>query len=317
MRRILHPQTTNEVIAVVVTYNGAAWIQDCLQSLADSYHPVTAIVVDNGSTDDTLALVGAFPDVTSLPQGANLGFGRANNIGIRVALERKARWVFLLNQDARVEPETIGELVRVSVAHPRFGILSPFHLDGKGANLDPGFVKHLYRAETGLLSDLYLGQNREAYSTAMVNAAAWLLTGECLQTVGGFDPLFFMYGEDDDYCNRVRWHGLDIGIVPSAVVFHDRPSERLTQNRQGSTLESIVAWRVSHMLYDLKQPRESYFWRIGSWGLTSLRTGLVLLASGQFKDLLAWIIGLLKVVIYMPRVWKHRKMERMPGKHWI
>lgn len=311
------PLATKEVMAVVVTHNGAAWIQGCLHSLADSYHPVTAIVVDNGSTDDTLALVGAFPDVICLPQNANLGFGRANNIGIRLALERKARWVFMLNQDARVKPGTVGELVRVSLLHPRFGILSPFHLDGEGANLDARFATYLHRAGAGLLSDLYRSRVQEVYSTTFVNAAAWLVTSDCLHTVGGFNPLFFMYGEDDNYCNRARSHGFEIGLVPSAIIFHDRPRERFSGGGQETGVKRLVAWKFSRMLRDLSQPHGSFVRRLGSWVLVSLRAGLTLAVTGQLGELLAWVIAFLRIFVILPGVYMHRKIAREQGRHWL
>ena len=317
MRPVDRPSSAGEVVAVVVTYNGADWIQDCLQSLANSHHPVTTIVVDNGSTDDSLTLVATFPDVICLPQKSNLGFGQANNIGIREALGRKARWVFLLNQDARVEPETVAKLVQASVTHPGFGILSPFHLDGEGAHLDARFATFLSQAELGLLSDLYLGRKKEVYSTAFVNAAAWLVTSDCLDTVGGFDPLFFMYGEDNDYCHRATWHGFEIGLVPGAAVFHDRPADRFSEGVLGIPFESIVAWRFSVMLPRLTRPDGLFFWRIGSWGLQALRTGFVLIGHGQLRDFLAWKLALLRVIARLPTIWKHRSVNRAQGRHWL
>jgi GT2 family glycosyltransferase len=311
------PLAAREVMAVVVTHNGAAWIQDCLRSLADSRHPVTAIVVDNGSTDDTLALVDAFPDVICLPQNTNLGFGRANNVGLGVALDRKAGWVLLLNQDARVEAEAVGELVRVSVARPRFGILSPFHLDGKGVSLDAGFANCAYLAGPELLSDLYLDRRQEVYPTTFVNAAAWLLTRECLDTVGGFDPLFFMWGEDNDYCNRTIWHGFEIGLVPRARIFHDRPGDRFSQDGQAVRPTPMVAWKFSNMLQDLKRPQGAFVQRIGAWGMTYMRVGLALIATGQLKGFLGLTAAMLKVVAQLPAIWRHRKTSREPGRHWI
>jgi GT2 family glycosyltransferase len=304
-------------MAVVVTHNGADWIEDCLQSLANSHHPVRVVVVDNGSTDNTLALVDTFPGVICLPQHTNLGFGRGNNIALRVALDQRAGWVFLLNQDARVEPEAIGELVRVSVAHPRFGILSPFHLDKDGANLDARFSHNLYRVGSQLLSDLYLGRKQEVYSTTFVNAAAWLLTSECLDTVGGFDPLFFMYGEDNDYCNRVTWHGLEIGVVPSAIVFHDRAREWSPHEGQEADLKTLKAWRFSDMLQDLQRPHGTFVRRVGSWGMTNLRTGLALIGVPNPAALLAWAMALLGVIACLPRIWTHRRVNRQKGRHWI
>ena len=317
MRRVDPPSLTGEVMAVVVTYNGAGWIRDCLQSLADSHHPVTTIVVDNGSTDSTLTLVSAFPDVICLPQKTNLGFGQANNTGIRLALSRQARWVLLLNQDARIEPETVARLVRVSVTHPGFGILSPFHLDGEGAHLDGRFAGFLSRAGVGLLSDLYLGRRQEVYSTEFVNAAAWLVTRDCLDTVGGFDPLYFLYGEDNDYCHRARWHGFEIGLVPSAIIFHDRPGAGFSQGAQGLPLESLVAWRFATMLPHLKRPDGSFVRRVGSWGLWALRVGFMLIRTWQLRGFLAWNLALLGVVARLPTIWNHRRMSRERGRHWI
>ena len=76
-------------------------------------------------------------DVDLLPQTLNLGFGRANNLGIRAALDDGARRVLLLNQDACVLPDTIGRLASCSEAHPEYGILSPAHLYGAGEAFDP------------------------------------------------------------------------------------------------------------------------------------------------------------------------------------
>lgn len=305
------------VYAIVVTHNGEAWIETCLQSLMRSRYPVQVVVVDNGSMDSTLLLVSRFPEVLLLKNEENLGFGMANNIGIRAALDRKAEWVFLLNQDASVEPETVGELVRVSLSHPRFGILSPFQLDGEGRELDARFANHLYRAGARLLSDLYLGQKREVYATTFANAAAWLVTNECLETVGGFDPLFFMYAEDDDYCNRALWHGFEIGLVPTAVVFHDRPRERSSQGGEDSRLESFEAWGYLHMQLDLMQPQGSLLLRLVSWSLANVRMGLALLGTWQWRAFLVWMLSSLRVTARLPRIWKHRRTNRHQGRHWI
>ncbi|MCB0774675.1 MAG: glycosyltransferase, partial [Flavobacteriales bacterium] len=86
------------VFAIIVTYNGAPWVHACLGSLRASTLPVQTIVVDNGSTDGTPDLIGsAFPEVELVRTGKNLGFGAANNVGMRMALDRGAGHVFLLN----------------------------------------------------------------------------------------------------------------------------------------------------------------------------------------------------------------------------
>jgi GT2 family glycosyltransferase len=89
-------------------------------------------VVDNNSADDTVNFIKAnYPEVTLLEQNKNLGFGKANNIGISLAMKNEADYVFLLNQDAWVQPDTIEKLVSAHQREPQFGILSPMHLNGK------------------------------------------------------------------------------------------------------------------------------------------------------------------------------------------
>src|SRR5437870_13044290 len=99
-----------KVFAIIVTYNGAKWIKKCLSSLLASETKVEVIVIDNGSADETLNIVKEFGSIECVNSVENLGFGKANNIGIAIALERKCDYIFLLNQDAWIEQNTITEL---------------------------------------------------------------------------------------------------------------------------------------------------------------------------------------------------------------
>ncbi|MEN8226430.1 MAG: glycosyltransferase family 2 protein, partial [Bacteroidota bacterium] len=107
--------------------------------------------------------------------------------------------------------------------HNEYGILSPLHLNGNGDKLDGGFANYAGPEYTdGLLSDLSLSKVSDVYESRFVNAAAWLVSKKCLETVGGFDPIFFHYGEDYNYCQRVHYHDLKVGIVPAVKIYHDR-----------------------------------------------------------------------------------------------
>ena len=97
-----------KILAIVVTYNGMEWIDRCLDSLLCSTLRPDVFVVDNGSTDGTQEYVHShFPEVFFRQNETNLGFGRANNIGLRFAIEGGYSHVYLMNQDAWVEPDTI------------------------------------------------------------------------------------------------------------------------------------------------------------------------------------------------------------------
>lgn len=210
---------------ILVTYNGMHWIRDCLNSVRSSSVPVHTIVVDNASTDATCTTIQTeYPEVKLIASAVNLGFGKANNLGIQEAIKHGAQSVFLLNQDAILHRETIEELQKISQRYPEFGILSPIHLNGGATDLDYGFRNYLFRDhQQTLLSDLML-RNPElpVYPFNFVNAALWFISKKCLEQVGGFHPYFFHYGEDREYVNRLQYHGLKLGVVPGVFARHNR-----------------------------------------------------------------------------------------------
>src|SRR5690554_4518907 len=125
---------------IIVTYNGMPWIKKCL----DSCRQYPVIIVDNASTDETISYIeNNFPEIQLFPQPKNLGFGQANNLGIKYALAQGAEYVFLLNQDAYLHTECIETLIAVHKQNPEYGILSPIHLNGKGDRLDQNFSNYV------------------------------------------------------------------------------------------------------------------------------------------------------------------------------
>jgi len=208
------------VLSIIITYNGSAVISKCLNALTRNIDASAIIVIDNGSSDDTVRIIREdYNGVELIRLGHNHGFGVANNIGLRVAVARNADFVFLLNQDVYVEDRTIERLLEIAHRFSDYGVLSAMHLNGKADALDYHFSG--YVAST-LISDVYLGMLKDVYPCHFINAAAWLISGNCLRQVGGFDPLFFLYGEDNDYLNRVRFHKFKIGVCPWIRIIHDR-----------------------------------------------------------------------------------------------
>ena len=214
------------VYSIVVTYNGMQWIARCLDSLLASNFKTRIVVIDNNSKDDTAAFIKEnYSTVQLIETRKNLGFGQGNNIGLNIALKNNATNVFLLNQDAYVETNTIGELVKEQQKNTQYGILSPIHLNGRGTEMDGYFYQYLIKSGIKPLIDFVLrNKNIETLiiDTPFVNAAAWLISADCLKNTGGFDPIFFHYGEDGHYINRAIFKGFKIGILGSVNIFHDR-----------------------------------------------------------------------------------------------
>lgn len=226
-----------KVLFVVVTYNAMPWIENCFQSISaiSSIIERDAFVVDNGSTDGTQAyLKKQFPWVIFQQSEKNLGFGKANNIGLQYALDNNYDYVYLLNQDAWVFPETISTLVEISLKHPDYGILSPFQMSGDDYSIDFAFSSRLksWSCYKKLLDDIYGNSLQDVYEVERVMAAHWFMTKTCITKVGGFSPTFPHYGEDDNYSERVRYKGLKIGIVPRLRVVHDRQWRKVDKKKR-------------------------------------------------------------------------------------
>lgn len=213
---------------VIVTYNGMQWIDRCLDSLMKSDTEVSAVVVDNASQDGTVQHISEhYPEVRIIAQGHNVGFAKANNIGIRYVLDNGARFVYLLNQDAWVEENVFSKLMKVFEEDPSAGIVSPVHFNGSGSALDMMFASYMPPV---FVSDAFVGRVKDTYDVRFVNAASWLISRACLEKVGGFDTsLFVHYGEDDNFCQRVRYHGFRIVVNTTCAVFHDREQRSFSE----------------------------------------------------------------------------------------
>lgn len=211
-----------ELLTIVVTYNGKEWIERCLRSALESTVPNDVIVVDNGSDDGTVECIREhFPEVILSENRENIGFGAANNVGFRYAIAHDYRFVYLLNQDAWVFPETFATLLRAfgtgqtpgQEVKP-FGILSPMQMEANLTRMDAQFRKHCAAA---LEKD-----TAEIVRVPFVMAAHWMVSRECLEATGGFSPAFPHYGEDNNFLNRAAYHGFQAAVVKTAIAVHDR-----------------------------------------------------------------------------------------------
>ncbi|MCX8043091.1 MAG: glycosyltransferase family 2 protein [Desulfobacterota bacterium] len=301
------------IYAVVVTWNAAPWIRAALISLRASTLPVHVIVVDNASTDMTCSIVkDQFPEASLLPLPRNLGFGVANNYGIHYALRHGAQYVLLLNQDATVFPDTIQHLVTVLEAYPDIGIVSPLHKAGSTSHLEPLFFDFI-RGRADLISDALHGTLRDAYDIDFVNAAIWLVRRSVFEQVGGFDPIFFMYGEDNDYCARTLFHGFRICIVPTAWACHSGGSipgvnEPFIRSVRRATSRTIAY---------LKRPAHRFYRSCLSYLVVWAKHGIILLINGSLRMLIAESIGLCRAYLRLWTIRKHYLQCRRPGKLWL
>lgn len=214
------------VFVIIVTYNGKKWYDRCLGNLYESSLPIRLVVIDNASSDGSVEYIRhKFPDVTLIESEENLGFAKANNLGLRYALDNGADYVLLLNQDAWFRRTSdLKEMIRISEEHPEYWILSPLQVYASSGRIERETERHLERSSTpdhDWLSDACHGTLQDVYPSEYSCAFCWLLPISTVKKIGGFDPLFYHYGEDDNYQQRVRYHGGKVGVCTKIEVCHD------------------------------------------------------------------------------------------------
>ena len=220
---------------IVVTWNGKRYALECLESLrkAAIELPFEVIVVDNASADGTPdAIQAQFPHVNLVRNAANVGFAKANNIGIRLST---GRHLCLVNSDVVVPPGCLEKLVDFMEKNPSVGVLGPKMLSPTG---EVGYsvmrlptVWNSFCCAIGLHALLpaakwFGGFQMNAYPYNAVDDVEvltgwfWMISRRALEGVGSLDERFFMYGEDIDWCYRFRHAGWRVVFYPFAEALH-------------------------------------------------------------------------------------------------
>ena len=231
-----------KVICIIVTYNAMKWIDSCVKTIEEDKVDLQIVVVDNNSSDDTVNYIRSnFPEIIVLPQKTNFGFSGANNIGYEYAKSVSADYIYLLNQDTLSYPNTIEKLINIYSKDITIGVVSPIHLSSDSSVLDKIFEDYITSGSCpGYISDSTLGNVKEYYPIGFVNAAAWLVSTETVERVGGlFSAAFFHYGEDSNFLTRLRYHKRKCVIAPQIFVHH------LRDDRGGKMSEAFEKKKLS------------------------------------------------------------------------
>jgi GT2 family glycosyltransferase len=256
------PDSPPSVTIVIVTWNSAEDIGDCLSPLVDLPANWNVIVVDNQSSDATAAIIERdFPRVRLKKNKENSGFAAACNMGAR---ETSSDYVLFLNPDARCTSENLGPVLEIAHTSPKTGILGVRLINEDGtlqrscdffptpfkALIDGFGLYRFFRRER--LSELFAD---EFFDHETERSVDWLMGAflfcrrECLDATGGIPEDYFMFGEDMDFCWQAQRAGFDVRFTPEISVIHKK-------NRSAGQLAS--RWRVertvlSRHLFCLKE----------------------------------------------------------------
>jgi len=246
-----------DTVAVIVSYNVAPLLHECLASIAEAAEAggitVHVVVIDNASSDHSVEVARANRNTTVVANTRNVGFGLACNQGIAIARAIGSEHVLFLNPDARLAPDALAALRNALETSPRHAIAGPdlrfpdgrpqpsrrrfpnlatllvesTPLQWRGGGIDgsagwPLIEPVIRRYQCADLADV-------PGTVDWISGACLLTRVTALAAVGGFDPAFFLYFEETDLAHRLRKSGWTCTYTPEARVFHHR-SQSADQN---------------------------------------------------------------------------------------
>jgi GT2 family glycosyltransferase len=282
-----------KLTVVILNWNGKNDTLACLASLKQSTASFSTVVVDNGSTDDSIAEISKnFPEATLLPTGQNLGYAGGNNVGIEYALKQGADLVLLLNNDTIVDPHFIAALMQAA-ASKTTGIFGAYplrmsqpdqldHLGGVWNSASASFDLIGSGAPKGFKTDKPLDY---------VCGCSILIRREVFETIGLLESKFFLFWEEADFCVRAKKAGFGIDVCYEAQLLHKVSASFVG----GSPMKTYFWWRgrwlwiernctdeeKKRLYQDLLQPELRHFFKLRM--IKSLQ--FLLLKLIQKKDL--------------------------------
>ncbi|MCB1066596.1 MAG: glycosyltransferase family 2 protein [Simkania sp.] len=209
----------DEPYIIILNWNGKQDTLDCLESLTHVKAPHQIIVVDNGSTDDSVqAISTAFPLILLIETGENLGYAEGNNVGIREALKLGATHLLILNNDTTVEPDFLDAFLASDDA-----------IQGAKPLLasDPTTLDHLggiWEMKKGTFSLIGCREKASQWNERIpldyVCGVALFAKAEVFKKIGLFEPRFFLFWEESDWCARAKRAGYQPYFCPNAKLNH-------------------------------------------------------------------------------------------------
>ena len=274
---------TGTVSVIIVNWNGGALLGQCVRQLqAQTRLPDRILLIDNASTDDSLAQLPAWPLLTVLRMDSNLGFAAGNNHAIA---QCDTDYVVLLNPDAFAAPDWLEQLLQAAQAHPAAAAFGSRQL----CNEDPtrldgiGDCYHL----SGMAWRHGHGQAQQAQHLVAQDiftpcAAAALYRRDAITALGGFDESYFCYMEDVDLGFRLRLAGHTARYVPTAVVRHVGSATSGGQHSEFSVFHGHrnMVWTF------VKNMPAPLLWLLLPWHLAANLAALVIFSlRGQGKTI--------------------------------
>ncbi len=267
-----------KIFVIILNWNGRKDTLSCLASLKAVTTPYEVVVVDNGSNDGSVeAISHSFPSVHLIETGENLGYAEGNNVGIRYALENGADFLFILNNDTTVEPKILEAFLKrnAPIQGGKAHLMSnPKILDHLGGNWN------VTKGEFELVGARAIASEwTNPITLDYVCGVALFVKGEVFKKVGLFEPRFFLFWEESDWCLRAKREGYIATVCPEAILYH-----KVSSSFTGGKPHTTYFWSRNRLLWIERNctPEERKTLMKKNWGDVFHTLKLYLLKSLQF-----------------------------------
>ncbi len=279
--------TTSLVYIIILNWNRWQDTIECVEScLKLTYTNFRILIVDNGSTDNSESILRErFPSVEFVQTGENLGFAGGNNAGIRRALEQGADYIWLLNNDTVVEPDSLSELMKVAEIGERIGIVGSkvYYYDEPQKIWFAGGIWDKYRSFTSHrgINEVDTGQYDGISTVGFISGCSLLARSLMIKEIGMMKEDYFLYWEDVDWNATAAEQGWKILFAPRSRIRHKVSSSTNDKSR----LQSYYFMRSGLLFFQRHAPLRTmpFFLRAMSYAISCYRIGQRAVLHGYLK----------------------------------
>lgn len=280
------------------------------------YNNKKLLVLDNSSPDGSGAeLARCLPNDEFVQLPSNTGYAGGNNEGIQRAINEGADYVFIVNPDVRLAPDCIDTYLEIFSQDENIGAINSIQVSADSRTIDYNFLTGLLvpagYTEKILTTEYY---SKSFYADALFGAAL-MISVKAINRVGGFDPLYFAYGEEVDLCRRMRYHGFKLVITPRSPVRH------LRTQYQNEVSDFVLFLKLKGFyLGQIKDPNKPFY--LGLYAILRDFYGALTKREPKHYPFDRYHIKRRHVVqatiwflLHMYKIWRHRGLEKSGRAH--
>ena len=303
------------VYILILNFNSLEDTLKCFKEVKKIDYPnFRVLVIDNNSPDGSgEALKQLIDSDEFLSLSKNHGYAGGNNIAIKLAFKDGADYILIVNPDIRLPENTLTEYIKIMQSDKNIAGLNAIQLQANGEHFDSNFLSGVLQP-CGFNGDtLEKSQLPELFDSEVIFGASLMLSAEAIKKVGGFDPLYFAYGEEIDLCRRLRMHNYRLVVTTKAPAIHLRTIYTKPLSRH------ILFLRLKgYYLSRLKKPSDSLS-RAAKYVYREIKTALTGRAESLYPydtypyDKIIIIKTALWLIAFMPCIYLHKRQEKTLG----